>query len=214
MTTKNIKIGALVFCLIFAVGLNGLALWQYISYIELEQELSLEKKSLFNLKEDIERTKDEIDMYEREKEEFANYLFDERDVPAFLDEISKLAKKDRINVVDMKSQRFLRVDVASRIAQSRSRQPIRNRDNDKLTAAQRKELEIDNILTLASMSTLVQVKGTFDSIMRFLGDLQKYQQLVSIIDIQISNLREYPLLDCRFTVKIYSLTSLQELKQR
>lgn len=214
MTTKNIKIGAVVFCLIFALGLNGLALWQYMSYVEFEKELSIEKKSLYNLKEDVEKTKEEIDLYEREKDEFKQYLFQERDVPAFLDEIANLAQKDSIDIVDMKSQRFLRVDVASRIAKSKSSQPIRNRDEGELTAAQRKELEINNILTLAAMPTIVQVKGTFSSLIKFLGDLQKYKQLVSIVDIDISNLREYPLLNCRFVIKIYSLTNLEELKQK
>jgi hypothetical protein len=216
MTIKNVKVGALVICLIFAVGLNALAIWQYVSYTEIEKELSVEKDSLYKLKEDIEKTKDEIDLYEREKEEFAEYLFDERDVPAFLDEISKLAKKDDVNIVDMKSQRFLRVDVASRIAQTRTDQPIRNRNQTEgdMTAAQRKEIEIKNILTLASMSTLVQVKGTFNALVRFLRDLHNYEQLVSIIDIEISNLREYPQLNCRFTIKIYSLTSLEELKNK
>ncbi len=214
MTTKNIKIGALVICLLFGVGMIGFTLWQYTSYSEVEQELSMEKKNLYSLKEDIEKTKDEIDRYDIEKKEFAEYLFNERDVPAFLDEFSKLAKKDKINIVDLKSQRFLRVDVASRIAKARSSQPIRNRDKEKLTAAQRKELKVDHILTLASMSTVVQVNGTFNSIMKFLGDLQKYKQLVSIFDIQISSLREYPKLECHFIVKIYSLTSLKELKDK
>ena len=98
-----------------------------------------------------------LDRYEAEKKEFRKYLFEEKDVPAFLEGISKYAAESAINVVDMKTKKFQEVATAADQKPSRSKYGTR-RQGTKTEATPDEKLE--RALTLAAMPISIKVKGT------------------------------------------------------
>jgi Tfp pilus assembly protein PilO len=81
-------------------------------------------------------------------------------------------------------------------------------------ADQQKQEEIKQALTLSAMPIQVRVKGGFASFVQFLDHLQDYKQLLNIANVEIQSTTDYPLLDCQFTIRIYSLKTLAELKRK
>ncbi len=152
-----------------------------------------------------------LDLYAKEEKEFGEYLFNEKDVPSFLESIAQYAQQAGVNVIDMKTQRFQEVDVKAMLASSTQAK--------KGTASSRKEAEVSaedakKIFTLAAMPITFRVEGPFASFIEFLGYLEEFRQLITISSIQIASGKKYPVLECSFTLKIYSLKTLEELEYR
>ena len=70
-----------------------------------------QEERLEQLKREIQETQNSVDRLKTEQDEFRTMLFDERDVPAFLDGISASAAKSFVIVADMKTQQFSEVSV-------------------------------------------------------------------------------------------------------
>ncbi len=183
---------------------------QYTQLTKVQYQWEAEKQNLISLKTEIAGIEKSIERYEKEKEDFSKLLFNERDVPAFLDDISKYAKEASVTIIDMKTQQFYQVDVPKEIVDAR----YANQGLNNQIADQQKQEEIKQALTLSAMPIQVRVKGGFASFVQFLDHLQDYTQLLNIANVEIQTTSEYPLLDCQFTIRIYSLKTLEELKRK
>jgi Tfp pilus assembly protein PilO len=182
------------------------------SLYDVRQELSARRIQKRQLIADISRVKISIDQYQKEIDQVQPYLFKERDVPAFLDNISEFAKKSSVTVIDMTTQRFQEVILPKdETASAASEQRRRKFGNDTLDKKSREEEEQD-VITFAAMPIQIKISGTFESLVDFLFALDGYKQLITLGNVEIGVGNNYPVLECNFLLKIYSLKTLRELE--
>ncbi|MCA9399183.1 MAG: hypothetical protein KC618_05510, partial [Candidatus Omnitrophica bacterium] len=111
MNVKNAQSGIIVICVLVTLGLFGLVAWQYSSMYKVEKTLHQKVAQRDELKNEIARVEEMLVKMERERRDFEKYLFQERDIPAFLDEISKFANDSLVSIVDMQTKNFRQVVV-------------------------------------------------------------------------------------------------------
>jgi Tfp pilus assembly protein PilO len=210
MNKHMVKILGFMVAALITLAIGGWAVQQYYSYQETKKLWSYKTTELANQKAEIAEIEQSLKAYEEEQLEFSKLLFQERDIPAFLDEISKFAKESEVVLADMKTQKFVQVEVPKDLSDTRLGKP---REGN-YTAEQLEQLEETRIWTLAAMPIQIKVLGNFASLVKFLDQLQDYTQLLNISDIKISYTMNYPTLECNFTLKIYSIKTLEELKLR
>ncbi|HBR14531.1 MAG TPA: hypothetical protein DD723_03175 [Candidatus Omnitrophica bacterium] len=209
MDYKKIRKIAFIVSLIIISAFIALEVSQYKAFVQAENEWQQKTRELTFVREEIVQIEKLIVDYEKDKEAFEELLFTERDIPAFLDEISKFAKMDHVNLVDMQTQRFYQVPMPEEaVKQSKFASGARN---SPVTDAE-KEQQKENILTLSAMPIDVKLEGEFVDLANFLGRLQEYKQLTNISDVDIILTGDYPKLSCQFTVNIYSLKTLEDFK--
>lgn len=207
MNFRQIKIGSIVICLLLALVMVGGTIAHFSSLRKAEEGFRQKKAELEKLKSEIVEIQKMLDQFNKEKKEFSELLFTDRDIPAFLDQVSKFAKTADVDIVDMQTKQFYQVVIPAK------NKPGYYTEEERVPS---KEEQIQEVLTLAAMPIDVRLKGPFGSLIKFLDHLQDYKQLVSISDVEIllQNQTEYPLLDCKFTLRIYSLKTLEELKKK
>lgn len=210
MSKKNIRAVFVLISVLIIGGMSYFVFKQYTDLTKIRYQREAEKQNLISLKSEIAGIEQSIQRYKNEKDEFAKLLFNERDVPAFLDEISKYAKDSSMMIVDMKTQQFHQVAVPQEMQEMRHA----NTSLNKQLADQQKQDELKQALTISAMPIQVRVKGGFASFVQFLDHLQDYKQLLNIANVEIQTTNEYPLLDCQFTIRIYSLKTLTDLKRK
>ena len=209
MNTRRIKNISITVCLLGVLAAGLLAFRSNTKKAEAEAAWQNKQVEMAAIKKEITEIEQSLLQYEKEKEDFAKLLFKERDIPAFLDKISEFAKTTTVSILDMKTQRFQEVRVPDNLSSTRKNR-ISQKDKNPV---ERKKEELKNILTLAAMPIDIKVQGTFTSLVDFLEQLQSYSQLLNISNIQITLSRDYPALSCQFTLRVYSLKTLEELKR-
>lgn len=160
------------------------------------------------LKQEIYEIKMSIERYRKERDQFAAYLFIDQDIPTFLDEISKNAKEDQVSLLEMKTQRFAQVKVDNAVMGEEWQEKRKKDPNDPQSPE-----ELRGILTLSAMPINIRVQGEFESLVRFLDRMQDYKQMVNVSNVEIRPTQNYPLLNCSFTLSIYSLKTIAELQK-
>ena len=212
MTIQIIKKNLIALCSVVAIILFGVTVKDYMILDEARVKKQEKEADLVSVQKDIVDIQEALDRYEAEKKEFRKYLFEEKDVPAFLEGISKYAAESAINVVDMKTKKFQEVATAADQKPSRSKYGTR-RQGTKTEATPDEKLE--RALTLAAMPISIKVKGTFSDFVQFLGHLEDFKQLITVSNVEIDSRRsDYPLLNCAFTLKIYSFKTIEELEYK
>lgn len=164
------------------------------------------------IKREVAEIEEMLNTYKKERREFQTYLFQEKDIPGFLDGLSGFAQSAGINIVDMKTSRFQEVRVPEEIQDGQS-VLMKKKLNDSNPEITKKEM--GRMLTLASMPINIKISGPYGSIVNFYRHLENFKQLISIGNIEIAAANNaYPNLQCDFTLKIYSLKTLDELKDK
>lgn len=210
MKKQTIKKFSLTMCLLVLAGLIALLVGQHAAYNTMNMDWMAEKQRMVDLKNEIAQIEQSIENYKKEQVDFQKSLFQERDVPAFLDEISKYAKLASLNIIDMKTQHFYQVQVPKDLENVRNR----SKNLDAQLSEEAKRQEMEQTLTLAAMPIQIKLKGSFASFVDFINRLQAYGQLLNITNVEIQTTSAYPLLDCQFTLQIYSLKTLWEMQRR
>jgi len=209
LTIERIRIMALVsFVILGAVA--GVILFKINeSSYEVRQAFAdkLEQKRELNI--EIERMQESIKKYHKEISDVEPFLFDDRDVPAFLDSISQFAAGTQVTVIDMKTRQFQQVVLPREINESMS--PLR-KSRYGYMGQEEKELTPEEIITFAAMPIQIKIRGAFESLVDFLFELDQYQQLITLSDVEIKLTKDYPVLECNFLLKIYSLKTLEDLE--
>lgn len=209
MTLTTIKNSFVGFCAVVTLVLVGFYVSRQTHLKETALLFEAKNNQKIALEKEIEQVKVLLNKFETEKQEFAKLLFDERDVPAFLDQISKFASDTEVNLIDMRTQSFRTVEVPKDFRESSG--ITRMRDNR--TEAQMKEERKKQVVTLAAMPINIKVQGNFSSLVKFLYSLQYYEQLISINRVEILATQNYPILECNFMLNIYSLKTLEQMRK-
>ncbi len=211
MTIKRIQSIAISLCGIFAVAMVAMAVVNFKTFVQQQRVWEEKKADLDSLKAEIISIKKSLDLYEREKQEFQKYLFAEKDVPAFLDGISKIAQETLAMVKEMRTGKFEEVIIPN--AEKKNSATKSNQGKKQDEAAEFKE-QMQQALTLAAMPIRFRVEATYPAFVDFLGQLEGFDQLVTITDVEMISDQDYPTLKCGFTLKIYSLKTLEELQRK
>lgn len=212
-TIQKIRLIAVVVCGLVTLSFAALTGQRYYTSREALAKLRVEEDRLARLKVDIEETKNSIERFKKEQEEFKKLLFDERDVPAFLDGISDSAATSSVYVIDMKTQQFTEVQVPKEMADSKKIARVRvYEDFEKNSSAADRKVQLKDMLTLAAMPIRIKVEGTFESIANFLNSIEGYKQLLTVSNVEITERNSYPQLTCDFTLRIYSIKRLGDIK--
>ena len=197
--------------LLTIAALIAISVHNFRLYTAAQEDFDKKQYEMEVVQEEIRLIKAKIARYEQEKAEFEAALFQEQDIPAFLDDISQMAKAAEVSITDMKTKAFREVrSVAVDTAQTRYQER-------KKTAAQldrERRQKVDKIITLAAMPINMKIEGNFDSLLKFFDTMDEFQQLVTVSNVEIESGRDYPTLKCEYTLKIYSLKQLSEIETR
>ncbi|MFP4472645.1 MAG: type 4a pilus biogenesis protein PilO [Candidatus Omnitrophota bacterium] len=209
MNKSRIIIAAVVLCLAFA-GVCVYIGWQsYRSFYQLQVDRQAHENRIVKLKKDIREIKSFIKRYKRDNEEFQKFLFKEKDVPEFLEGVSQFAGKAGVDIIDMKTQKFEEVRSAY-VKQAQS--PVVQRRMRKRVGEDSQKQRMEEF-TLAAMPVHITVKGEFEAFVYFLSYLEKFKQLITVNAVEIASGTDYPVLRYSFTVKIYSLKTVEDLME-
>lgn len=193
---KQIKTLFILIGLLFTLLLGFFAYYEFSAYLKVKKKIKARQLYLSRLEEDLKNFNSFIKKYEEEKTRFAKLLFKKRDIPAFLEKVSLFAKKSKVKVVSLKTGRFSQVKVKEEEMGSLSKLA------KKRLGLKKKEEEKKVVLSYLPIN--VRIEGNFSSIINFLTFLEGYRQLLTLTDVKIKR-KNYPVLDCSFVLKIYSL---------
>ena len=200
ISTKTIRLTGIVFCIVFGLTFGFLAVFTYSREFDAQGQLKQKQAYLLRLEDDVRDFRKVLRNYKEEIEQFSQILFSDRDIANFLEEFGKFAQEAEVKITDMKVQRFQSVIPMEKRAGTSAQ-----------TSSSRKKQEEG--LSLFSMPIKVVVQGNFEHIVDFLLFLEKYHQLLTLSNVNIKR-RTYPLLECMFTLRLYSLKQLEEISKK
>lgn len=212
LAIKRIGLIMIVLTIMVIALLGYITFNQYKASTVAISELLTQKELLKDRKRDLDQSQTSIERLKKEQEEFNKTLFEEQDVPAFLDGISNSAAKAMVHVLEMKTQQFSEVKVPKDLADidrqlSKLKHVNKNEANENVN-----DTKLSEKLTLASMPIRIKIDGTFEAIVNFLNSIENYQQLLTVSNVEISSKTNYPQLTCEFNLRIYSLKKLKDIK--
>lgn len=210
LNRNNIKLFLAVAGVVMLVTFLAALFNSYSEYSKAQVQWDKSRSKLTVLNEEIIKINQYIETYEKEKLAFSEYLFDEQDIPAFIDGISKYARQTNVQIVDMKTKQFKRVSVPPGASESQS-QLKRNMQMKKQQQKASEQSSVQAKPTLASMPIDIKLEGTYSSLLEFLNYLEGFKQLLSIGDVMISSDKEYPILQSKLSIRIYSLRNIGDL---
>lgn len=196
---KNVKRIGFLICLISSLILIILLGFNYQQYFQAQKRFKEKNARLLTLEKDVQGLKESIERSKQERKRLATLLFTDRDIAAFLDKIAEFDKKAQIKITDMQTQRIQQVTA--------SQQQVQQTRPSLSPAAQKKE-EIGP--QLAALPINMAVEAPFERLVSFLISLEKSRQLLTVSNVSIKR-GAYPLLTCRFTLRLYSLKTLEEI---
>lgn len=200
ITAEGIKSIGVFTCVIFTLICGGLSFFCYYGYSESKREFEQKNNRLLALEADLKGLKQLIRTYKEEREELEVLVFSDKDIATFLSRIADFAKGARVRVVDMKAQRLSAVKLPEEMSAN-------------IALARKDGLDKENKETgpsLAFMPIKMSIEGEFEPIVAFLFSLENYRQLLSLSDVGIKR-EKYPILNCDFTLRLYSLKQLEEI---
>lgn len=210
MDQKKIRQITISVCIAVVIGIGYWTAMNVEALLRTRNQWIVKSHELMKVKSEVAEIQRLMSFYHKEKEEFQNYLFQEKDIPGFLDGLSGFAQNSGINIVDMKTSKFQAVKVPEALEESQSE--LARRKLEKNPEELTKE-EMSRMLTLAAMPINIKISGPYESIVTFYRHLESFKQLISIGNIDIASVNNsYPVLQCDFTLKIYSLKTLEELQ--
>ena len=212
MNKKRISIIFTVLTILVVAALIGISVYNFRLFIIAKEDHRQKQAQMEVVEEEIRLIKAKIARYEEEKAEFEAALFEEQDIPAFLDDISQMAKASKVNITNMKTKSFREVRTSSKVNTAQTRLQDRKKSKQQLERDRKKR--VDRILTLAAMPINVKMEGEFQALLNFFNTMEDFQQLVTVSNVEIVAGRNYPDLKCEYTLKIYSLKQLSEIDAR
>ena len=201
---KLIRNILIVICIFTTLGSAGTIGTFYFKHNKLLKAISLQKRRIEKLQKDLRNSERLLLHYQQEISRFRKLLFTDRDVATFLEEMSTMAKKSKVRIVDITTYNIRRVLPEEREIEKLQR---RGRKSKKKTSQKMP------MLSLAMLPMKVKIKSEFKNIVKFLLYLEKYRQLLTLSDVKIS-LSRYPLLDSQFNLRLYSIRSIKEIEEK
>lgn len=199
ISPRTIKVIGVSICAIFSLILLTLVIFNYQRYAQAKKRFAEENSRLLALEEDARELKKFIRYYQEERERFGGLLFSDKDIAAFIDKIADFARRAQVKITEMKAQRFQNIRPPDEISGALA---------VKRTASGEKKEGPD--LHLAALPINMTIEGKFARISEFLFSLEQYRQLLTLSNVSIKRVK-YPILTCKFTLRLYSLRRLEEI---
>ena len=209
MEKKKIKVIGIGICVLAVLGTGCWTCFNIAALMETRREWIQKAHELVKAKNEVAQIERLLNFYKKEKSEFQEYLFQEKDIPGFLDGLAGFAQNAGISIVDMKTNKFQEVKVPEAMKESQSELAKRRAERSDEPLSKN---EMNRMLTLAALPINFKIQGTYQAVIEFYRYLENFKQLISISNVEIASTTKYPALECAFTLKIYSLKTLEELK--
>jgi hypothetical protein len=201
VSLKAIRIIGISICVGFTIVAVFLIAFHYHTYTTLKKRFEQKNYRLTNLEGDIRKLNTLLANYKEEREQLEPLLFSDKDIASFLDKISDFAKTAKIKIVDMKTQRFSAIALPPEIKAS-----VSAKEKEKLAKGAQEKAGPELVFIPINMV----IEAPFERIFDFLISLEQYRQLLTLSNVGI-RLGAYPLLNCHFTLRLYSLRQLEEI---
>lgn len=214
MTKQKIKHSFVFASIVIVCALISISINNGREYFDAKNRFELKQNELKQVQDEVVQIKNKIALYEQEKKEFEEYLFKEQDIPAFLDDISRMAKETSVNITDMKTKSFSAVQSAASLETNRAKARVIQNKKNKQQEQLSEEKQLKQMLTLAAMPINMKIEGEFEALLKFFNSIEGFKQLVTVNEVDIVAGKEYPVLKCEYTLKIYSLKTLSEIETR
>src|SRR3989338_5507720 len=147
MEKNKIRTIVVVICAAASLAIGLLTYSNISSLLTTRREWIQKTHQLVKIKNDVAEIERLLNFYKKEKREFEGYLFQEKDIPGFLDGLSGFAQNAGINIIDMKTSKFQEVEVPESVKDGQSELVKRKLDkNDK----EMTKNEMDRMLALAA----------------------------------------------------------------
>ncbi|MCM8773603.1 MAG: hypothetical protein NC820_02555 [Candidatus Omnitrophica bacterium] len=222
LSVFHIKLLGVIICVCYTLFFGFFVINSSLRCKSIANKVREEENFLNDFKDEIKNFEETIDKLRKEKEEFSQYLFSDKDIASFLEKISTFAKESKVNIINMQTKNFEKVEeidkegVLSPLAKAKlsakkgSSKEVGNlKEKDKIKASSQ---EITGPV-LSFLPIDMKVEGTFQDLVNFLIYLEKYRQLITLPEIEI-RVNKYPLLSCSFLLNIYSLRDLEEIRRK
>ncbi len=195
MTNKGINETAYISCGVIVILLMLIPFANLYGLMKVEKTLKNEEARLEVLQKNVRMLTTSKKRLIKEKEEFSELLFQDRDIPDFLDDISQMSRNLNLNILDMKTKDFYIIT------------PEEEDDGSQ----NKTEETVQEVLSALPID--IKVTGPFTSIVQLFDEIENYRQITNIKNIRIRNIKKYPTLECFFTIVIYSLKQQQMVQK-
>ncbi len=199
LSSQQIKFIGIFISVAAVICFVSLAGYNYFNYSQLLKELKQKQMQEAELKQQAQNLNELLRHYKEERERFEKVLFTQEDIATFLQELGEFAKESKVKIVDMKAQKFENVKPPEELKGTVKAKPDPAKKNKEQEAGP----------TLSSMPIKLSVEGSFVRIVGFLLSLEKYRQLLTVSNLELKR-ANYPLLNCSFTLRLYTLRQLEE----
>ena len=201
ISTNSVRFIGILICIVSTLIFLFLIGFSYSRYSNEKGQLKQSQAQLLNAQEDMQNLEELLRGYKQERERFSKLLFSDRDIATFLEEFGDFAKKAKVKIMDMKVLGFKEVSLWDEAEKVSVRYRFSTEDKE------------EGGPTLRAMPINVIVQGNFNHIVNFLLFLERYRQLLTLSNVRIE-LRTYPMLECGFTLSLYSLKQLEEIERQ
>lgn len=197
-TITSFGIGLCVAVTIAGVALLGVG---YRAYYQTQKQLKAKYARASSLEQDIRQLTQLVQKYAQERQRFEALLFSEKDIATFLNNMSEFTKAAQVKIKEMRAQHLTVVEIPAEMASGMN--PIYQKQFNQQGTDQPQGP------TLAYLPITMVIEARFDRMVNFLIALEKYRQLLTLSNVDISRGMKYPLLDCKFTLRLYSLKQIE-----
>ena len=204
ISIRKVKTMWISLCTIFTVVCIMLISFQYQANSQSQKKLKQEAARLIELEKEAKDFQDLIQRYQDERARFATVLFTEKDIAEFLNKISDFARDSGIRIKSMEAQQMSVV------------QPLKDKNLDTGSLAigrhplESKKQGEETGPSLVFLPINLAIEGRFEPVIEFLISLEKYRQLLTLSNVSIRRQQAYPLLDCKFVLRLYTLKQMEE----
>lgn len=210
MTVNKVRFFFILAAIVVLGGFVFLAGQKLQSLRSAQDFLERRSLELASLQKEIVTIQEYLAKYQDEQAELQQYLFAEQDVPSFIDGISQHAKETGMVILDMKSSRFEAVRLSppeNGASGGASTSAVNSRGR-----GQRPQSPEERGITLAAMPITIKGEGRYADFVAFLNLMEGFKQLLTISDLRVNVLKDYPKLSIDFVIKIYSFKNYEDLK--
>jgi Tfp pilus assembly protein PilO len=207
MMTGKWRVILFWFVLIVVLALSGLAAFQFKELNQQELALKARRQELDKILAEIDFMESSLAKFQLEQDELLTFLFAEQDIPGFIDGISRYASESGVVILDMKSSRFTMVQIAPEVLDGQS-----SLAKNRLTGRNRGTAPEQGI-ALVAMPITVKAEGGYKDFVSFFNQLEGFEQLLTISNLDMKVTRNYPILSANFVIKIYSFQNVQDIRK-
>ena len=193
VTPAQAKMLGISVCAIVSALFILLSTGAFLSYYRESNNFKRDYSYLLSLENDSKDLTRLISEYKAERKKFEALLFRQEDITSFLDKVSTLSRNYNVKISDMQAQPFVMVRVND-AASGTVQKPVDSKETG-----------------LSYMPIKMEVDASFSNLMDFLVALEKHSLILTISDISV-NRGTYPILKCRFTLKLYGLKDSERVK--